>query len=142
MAKLLIMEDDVILGFRLTEKLEEAGHEVDVCKTASAGIELLWQTTYDVLVSDIIVRENGKSIPDGGFKLIGWARNNPKTCKIPIIAVTGTQKMPGMGHMLSTAEQIGANACLEKPFNVAELLDLVDRLMALTAEPQVDALQR
>ncbi len=141
MAKLLIMEDDQLLSFRLKEQLEQAGHEVDVCTTASAGIEHLWNEPCDVLISDIIVRENGKSIPDGGFKLLGWARNNPKTSKLPIIAVTGTQKLPGMAHMLSAAEQLGANACLEKPFNMAELLDLISRLVTPGADTHGDAVQ-
>lgn len=142
LAKLLIMEDDVVLGFQLKEAVEEAGHDVDVCTKASDAIELLWHTTYDILVSDMIVKENGKSVPDGGVKLIGWVRSNPKTRKLPIIAVTGTLKMPGMEHMLSAAEQVGANACLEKPFNIAELLDLVDRLPAPVSAVPVAALHQ
>ncbi|MEP1611309.1 MAG: response regulator [Roseobacter sp.] len=134
MAKVLILEDDVVFGFQLKTDLEKSKHVVDVCTTASAAIENLWLNNYDLLISDIIVKKKGHSIPDGGIRLIGWVRQNPETNALPIIAITGAHKLPGMLHVLTTAEQVGANVALEKPFNIADLLANVDHLVASSRE--------
>lgn len=129
MAKVLILEDDVAFGFELKRNMQNAGHDVEICHTASDGIEMLRNSRYDVLVSDIIIQQDGQSVPDGGIKLVAWARSHFDTHTLPIIAMTGTHKFPGMENILTTTEQVGANTSLEKPFHLDDLLSIIDRLL-------------
>ena len=122
MARLLILEDDAVVGFQLKRDIEEAEHEVEICLNATGAIEELTYQPYDLLISDIIIREDRRFVPDGGIKLCGWVRRNPATRNLPIIAITRAHKSPGMQHILVTAEQVGANASLEKPFHLVDLL--------------------
>lgn len=131
MAKVLILEDDVAFGFQLKNDMQDAGYDVEMCHTASGGIEMLQHTQYDVLISDIIIWHDGQSVPDGGIKLISWVRGNPDTRTLPIVAMTGTHKYPGMETILTTVEQVGANASLEKPFHLDDLLSILDRLIVI-----------
>lgn len=129
MAKLLLMEDDVVLGFELKRNLEKAGHEVEVRGTASLAYEALLFHAYDVLITDVVVKENGRSVADGGIVLVGRVRANPKTRTMPIIAISGSHTAPGMEYVLTTIEQVGANVSLEKPFHLDDLLSHIRRLM-------------
>lgn len=133
MAKLLMMEDDVVFSFRLKNMLKSAGHQVEVRSSATDAIEELLHESYDVLISDVIIREDGKPVPDGGIKLVSWVRNHEEMKTLPIIVITGSHKYQGMQHILTTARQIGANAGLEKPFDDDEILSLISRLSETTA---------
>lgn len=140
MAKLLIMEDDLVFSFQLKRDLEGAGHQVELCSNASAAIEELKNAHYDLLISDIIVRENDHPVPDGGIRLVGWARNNFDPDALPIIAMTGAHKHPGMSYVLTTAETVGANASLQKPFHLDDMLVLVNRLIGDNSEGHFKAM--
>jgi len=126
MARLLVMDDDAVFGFQLKQNLALAKHEVELCRTASLAIEELSSHTYDVLITDMIVRDEGHAVPDGGIKLIGWVRRTRAVRSLPIIAMTGVLKTFWMQDILKTAEQIGANTTLEKPFEIGALLKIID----------------
>jgi DNA-binding response OmpR family regulator len=130
MARLLLMEDDVALGFRTASDLRLAGHEVIVAYSATDAKAELLREPYDVIITDIIVRIDGRAVPDGGIALIAWVRRTPDVRKLPIIAVSGTLRLPGMKHILHTARTIGADVGMEKPFDLCELLDEIARLVA------------
>lgn len=142
MAKLLVLEDDIAFGFRLKRELIDAEHEVELYSAASDAIEELCQTQYDLLITDIIIRQDNRSVPDGGIKLVAWVRRNANMRTIPIIAMTGTHKFPGMKSILSTIEQVGANASLEKPFHMDDLLAMIDRLLVANPSGLHNAMHR
>ncbi|WP_227269636.1 response regulator [Roseobacter weihaiensis] len=128
MSKILLMEDDLVQSYKLKEDLETAGYTVVVRTSASEAIEELSHESYDLLISDIIVMKDQRAVPDGGILLINWIRRSPKHRKMPIIVMSGTSKYPGMGSILRTAQQIGADVGLEKPVVIPELLDEIARL--------------
>ncbi len=128
MARILLMEDDLALSYQLSQNLKEAGHHVQTCSTASAAQEELWRAEFDLLITDVIVKVDGRSVPDGGIGLISWVRRTEKCRTIPIIAITGTAKFPGMEHILSTTRQVGADVGIEKPINVDHILEEIDFL--------------
>ncbi|MEM7525532.1 MAG: response regulator [Pseudomonadota bacterium] len=134
MASLLLMEDDVVLGMEMAEKLRLAGHEVTICHTAAEAKEELWRWDYDVLITDIIVRRDNRPVPDGGLGLISWVRhkgsNTPNLKRLPVIAITGEQNRPGMGFLLPVADRIGADLVLEKPIDMSKLLREITRILA------------
>ncbi|MEP2641517.1 response regulator [Roseobacter sp.] len=133
MSKVLVMEDDLELSFVLKNGLEAAGYEVVVRTSASDAIEELSTETYDMLISDIIVMKDRRSVPDGGIALIGWVRRSKKYCEMPIIVISGTSAYPGMANILTAARRIGADVALEKPFTVEDLLSEIDALKSRVA---------
>lgn len=130
MVKVLLMEDDLALSFQLAKKLEDAGHDTHACASASAAQEELFRSNYDLLITDVIVKVDGRSVPDGGIGLISWVRRSKEHMAMPIIAMTGTFKYPGMQHILDMTRQMGADVGIEKPIDVAELLEKIDELTA------------
>ncbi|MEJ6388791.1 response regulator [Gymnodinialimonas ulvae] len=138
MARLLVMEDDALQRAQMVEMLEEGGHDVVACYTASEALMRATQEPFDLIVTDIIVKLDGRATPDGGISLIGYLRRMPMTSatkrSVPILAVSGTFKNPGMETILTTAVQVGATAQMQKPVRAGELLSKIDILLVRPAE--------
>ncbi|MFK7941898.1 MAG: hypothetical protein AB8B85_03155 [Paracoccaceae bacterium] len=128
------MEDDIVLGLEMAEKLRVVGHEVTVRRNATDARSELWHWDYDLLITDIIVRRDNRPVADGGLGLISWVRqktmNNPGLGRLPVIAISGEQNRPGMGFLLPTANRVGADRVFEKPVAMHELLHEIDILLA------------
>ena len=67
MARILIMEDDQDFATVLSGALEETGHSVVVSADGAAAMEELRATRYDLLITDIYVRQDGRATADGGI---------------------------------------------------------------------------
>lgn len=130
MVRILLMEDDLALGYQLSQSLKVAGHSVQICSSASAAQEELADVEYDLLITDVIVKVDGQPVPDGGIGLISWVRRTEAYSNMPIIAITGTTRFPGMEHILSTARQIGADIGMEKPIDMNYLVEKIDLLVS------------
>lgn len=126
MARLLLMEDDRVLGLELAGALKEAGHEVVICTSATEARDALWHWDFDLLLTDMVVRKGGKPVPDGGLGLISWVRHTAMTTEgldhLPVIAISGEQASRGMGFLLPTADRLGADMVIEKPIDMPKLL--------------------
>lgn len=125
MSRVLLMEDDRPLALELASALSEAGHEVVIAASASEARSELWHWDFDVLITDMIIRKNGKPVADGGLGLISWVRHTstvtPSLAYLPIIAISGEQSGKAMGFLLPTADRIGADIVIEKPVDPQEL---------------------
>ncbi|MCB0705334.1 MAG: response regulator transcription factor [Saprospiraceae bacterium] len=51
--RVLLVEDDLNLGFLLVELLEEAGYQVKLCKDAQMAWQTLQRTTFDLCLLDV-----------------------------------------------------------------------------------------
>jgi CheY-like chemotaxis protein len=60
----------------------------------------------------------------GGFDTVARLRDNPATAHIPIVIVTGRAQAAD----LARGEKLGVEAYLTKPFEPAELVEVVTRL--------------
>ncbi|MEM1383099.1 MAG: response regulator [Pseudomonadota bacterium] len=131
MASILIMEDDAEFAFGLRDLLEMEGHEVRWSRGATEALEVLKQTKIDLVITDIYIYHDGRIVRDGGISLIGGMRQigsgigykSPRNT--PVIAITAASSYPGNAHILDTAQSVGAQYALAKPFSDKELLDLV-----------------
>ncbi|MEL6585553.1 MAG: response regulator [Pseudomonadota bacterium] len=126
MARIRLMGDDVTVSFALSSALRSAGHDVDTARFASEALALLQQADYDLLITDIIVRTDEGVVPDGGLLLISRlripGRKLLRNTDIPIIAISGAVSHMGLGHILKTPRDLGANGALAKPIDVPTLL--------------------
>lgn len=142
MARILVMEDDTPLGLELLAVLRTAGHEPVLTGSAQESKDALWHWDYDLLITDMIVRQDGRAKPGGGLDLIGWVRQtrlaNPVLRHLPIIAVSGETSRRGMQFLLPTAERIGADVVLEKPVDMVVLLAEIDRLILAPPSGELD----
>ena len=123
MARVLIANDDADFLEICRNVLEDAGHTVGWVEGGIRAVEEARRLRPDVIVVDF-------QMPDmDGVAAIRALRAAPETASIPILMMSGA----GAGR--ESAKQAGANAFLEKPFRAEELIDSVNSLIDLTAEP-------
>jgi DNA-binding NtrC family response regulator len=111
--RVIILDDEPIVGERLKVSLERAGFEVDAFTSSRDVIARLKEETYDILVTDLKM-----SGPDGMEVLRIAKEVNPQ---IKPIVITGfaTRK---------TAEEAmrsGAVEFIAKPFKISQLKELL-----------------
>ena len=115
--KLLLVDDDARNLYALTKVLKSKGFEVEVAPDSIKALELLAQTTFDVMLTDIMMPQVD------GYELIRRVRALGHS-KLPIIAITA-KAMQGDAALCLEA---GANAYLAKPVDVNALIELIDTL--------------
>ena len=115
--RLLLVEDDLLLGEGLVDGLTEAGFLVDWLRNGPAAISALQtQHTFDLMVLDI-----GLPIVDG-LQVLQWVR--AQKLALPVLLLTARDSIDDRVRGLG----MGADDYLVKPFALAEL---VARLQAL-----------
>ncbi|MEM9341799.1 MAG: response regulator [Pseudomonadota bacterium] len=136
LSRVLIMDDDTPQAMELGAQLRECGHEVVLAYSTEQARDALWHWDFDVLITDIVVRRDGRPVSDSGLSLISWVRQQtmitPGLRKLPIVAISGSQAELGMDFLLPTANRIGADVVLEKPLDIKHLDGVVQKLSADT----------
>jgi len=115
--KLLLVDDDARNLYALTKVLKSKGFVVEVAPDSIKALELLGQTSFDVLLTDIMMPQVD------GYELIRRVRALNYD-KLPIIAITA-KAMQGDDALCL---QAGANAYLAKPVDVNALIELINTL--------------
>jgi CheY-like chemotaxis protein len=117
--RICLIDDDVIALDATALGLREAGYAVLTAPGAAAGLDLIQRGGADVIVTDM-------NMPGtSGGELIVQARASWPD--MPIIAISGSNTADGE-TMLDAALAIGADALLSKPFRIAQLKDVLDRV--------------
>jgi two-component system, chemotaxis family, chemotaxis protein CheY len=117
--RLLVVDDDADMRLTLKLALEIAGYAVDVAANGREAVARQKESPADVLITDIFM-------PDAdGFEAIDAFRKEfPRT---KIIVVSGGAQFTKRDY-LPDAELIGADATLQKPFDVDVLLKTLQSL--------------
>ena len=117
MTRILLVEDDPMMGQAVKTALLQAGHIVDLASSAEDAEATLEAVTYDLVVLDINL--SGKS----GLELVSDLRKRKKD--IPVLALTARdttkQKVEGLNA--------GADDYIVKPFDLDELLARIQALL-------------
>ena len=114
--KILVLDDEPIVGERLKASLERAGFSVDAYASSREALERLKSERYDILVTDLKM-----SGPDGMEVLREAQRLNPDIKSVVITGFATTE----------TAEEAlrsGAVVFVPKPFKMKQLKDLLVEL--------------
>jgi two-component system cell cycle response regulator CpdR len=118
MAKIILAEDDNDMRRFLVKALEKAGHHVTSFAEGASAFEEIKQTTFDLLLTDIVMPEMD------GIELARRAAELDPALKIMFItgfaavALHPDSKAPKDAKVLS------------KPFHLRDLVAEVDRMMA------------
>jgi DNA-binding NtrC family response regulator len=116
--KILILDDEPIVGDRLKPALEKCGYDVETLTDSQAAIDQLARARYDVLITDL--KMSGPS----GLEVLRFVKEQAPSTRV--IVITG----------YATAEQAkesikgGAVDFIAKPFRISQLRELIARTLA------------
>ena len=120
MADILIVDDEPSILQVLRRMLELWGHTVHEATNGKAAMQFLASAQADLVITDIFMPEMD------GFELIETVKKTHPG--LPILAMSGGGVMPKTS-VLITASVLGVEAVLEKPFEVEEVEERVQRLL-------------
>src|SRR5215210_5171140 len=112
MRTILLVEDDDALRDILAETLEEEGYKVVQAWNGKEAYGIATAIVPDLVISDIGITYLS------GVQLLAVLNNSLKTRNIPVIAITGTER-------LLPLEESGFREIIYKPFDMQELIDAV-----------------
>lgn len=116
-ASVLLIEDDVNLGFVIKDNLEMEGFSVTLCDDGEKGWHVFNQIRYDVCVLDVMLPKKD------GFTLAREIRE--QNTHVPIIFLTAKS----MKEDKIAGFRLGADDYLTKPFSIEELVLRVEALV-------------
>jgi DNA-binding response OmpR family regulator len=115
--KLLLLEDDLLLGESIQDVLEEEGYDVTLCRNGNEALEATYSQRFDGYLLDINV-----PLLDGLSLLSSLRGADDQT---PAMFLTSYSDM----ETLSSAYENGADDYLKKPFDTQELIMRIGALL-------------
>lgn len=117
MARILVVDDDSAIRVAVCAALEKEGHEVDLAGDGDEAIEYFVAMPHDLVITDI-----NMPTKDGVISLLELKADYPD---LKLIAISGERE-----EVLQTAKEFGAKRVIAKPFSPADLLKVVDEVLA------------
>ena len=117
-ARILIVEDEPNIVESLSFILRRAGFEVDTVTDGAEALDRVRRQVFEVLVLDIMLPGMN------GLDVLKAIRSDQALSSLPVIVLTAK----GQANDRRTAEAIGANAFITKPFSNADVVERVSRL--------------
>lgn len=121
MARVMVVDDEPIVGSRLRPTLERVGLDVEVFQDATAAHARLGECHFDVVVTDL--RMPGVD----GLQLLDRALQRNARVQVLLITAFATPELKR--EVLAR----GAFDCIAKPFRIGELRDAVLRAVEAAA---------
>lgn len=117
--RILIAEDERNIAESLRFLLTRAGHEVSLAADGEEALTMVRRALPDVLVLDLMLPKRS------GFDVLKDLRANAETRDLPILMLTAK----GQVNDRRTAEGLGVDAFVTKPFANDEVVSTVTRLL-------------
>ena len=112
--RILVVEDDPSIAELISWALDDAGFEVRTAPTLADALQTFEQTEPHLVVADFL-------LPDGlGSELVRRVRERN---------AVATLVMSAHPRAREQAAAVGADACLQKPFDLDEFFQTVDHLL-------------
>ncbi len=118
-ARILVVEDDSLIREVLEMALLGEGYVVDTAGDGISAVEYLSTETPDLVVLDLAL-----PLIDG-FQVCQVIRRQSATASVPVLVVSALAS----ASAIRAAYRAGADVYLDKPFDVSELLDNVQKLL-------------
>lgn len=130
MTLVLVIDDDHQQTRFVSKALEVAGFDTMAARDGAEGMMMLREFRPQLVITDLIM-----PVMEGIETIVEIRRTSPA---MKIIAMSGGMQRGGM-DFLEAATKLGADATLRKPFRIAELLDVVDDVLAGTGAHRAPA---
>lgn len=120
-AKHVVYVDDDLDLTRLVEaELQDAGYEITIANDGEEGIETILSANPDLVILDVMMPKMN------GWEVCKYLRSKEAFADLPVLMLTGIG--PLMNDM--TSPLYGASDHLDKPFEMEDLVERVDTLLA------------
>ncbi len=119
MARVLVVDDELDIVETLKYVLEASGHEVFEANDGMEGLDQARSVEPDVILLDVMMPRLD------GYKVCRMLKFDSHYRDIPIVLLTARSGSKD----LDTGEEVGADEYLTKPFDVDEVVSLVDKLV-------------
>lgn len=126
----LFVDDDREIAAVMTEYLRRCGYKVESAADGELALKTLHRRPVALVVTDILMPEVD------GYELIMKLRQTPH--RPQIIAMSGNPSKIGL-DFLKSAQQLGADHVLPKPFLPQKLLALVQEILGPRTPPAAEA---
>jgi CheY-like chemotaxis protein len=114
--RILVVDDEPMIRQLVADALQEFGYHVDTAANGAEALEIMRQAVPHAIVLDLMMPRLG------GTGFVELLRLNPLIASVPVLLVTAAY------GARETAERIGAQAYLTKPFELDRLIELVGEL--------------
>jgi CheY-like chemotaxis protein len=118
--RVLVVDDEALIREVVATVLQEEGYQV----VAASDREALRMATADP--PDLIILDIMMPVMDGP-ELRRRLLDHPQTAKVPVVVMTAS------GDASAWAAKLGAVGALQKPFDIMQLIDLVDKAVRLAS---------
>lgn len=117
--KILIVEDEQDIANSLEMLLESENYHIEIALNGKAAIEVLLSEKF---IPSLILLDLMMPIMNG-LEFRQEQLKNQKYASIPVII------MSAHGHIFDFDNQLTANGYLKKPFEIVDLLNLINKLI-------------
>jgi CheY-like chemotaxis protein len=121
--EMLVVEDSLSVCALIKTHLEKAGHVVHTASSDEGAISVLEAKKIDFVLCDILIESKGAKT---GYHVLKYIKQSPKLSQVPVVIMT--QKRDA-GTAKTTAERLGSNGFLHKPFEMKELDEVIQQLL-------------
>ena len=131
-AKLLLVEDDVLLSSMLTSILQEKGFSVCLCEDMQSAMERGYEEHFDLYILDVKIPKGDQNLAreplpknsaGNGFALLRYLRSVGKSS--PAIMLTSLSQ----ANDVKEGFESGCDDYVRKPFDIEELLLRINSLL-------------
>ncbi len=124
--KILLVEDDEILGKVMSEELKEAGFEVKWVLDGELGVKAAQSGRPDLILLDLMLPKKH------GFDVLSEIKSSPATSSIPVIIIT----MMGQDDDIKKGIQLGAvDYIVKSQHAIAEIVEKIKNFFAKEQHP-------
>ena len=129
--RLLVVDDAWTVRMTMKQLLEDAGYQVDTAHNGNAALERLRQALPDLVLTDLEMPELN------GLELARRMRALPAWREIPLVMITSRSASK---HQ-EAAQEAGVQLYLTKPYQDADLLAHIGRMLAAAPQRAQHALE-
>jgi two-component system phosphate regulon response regulator PhoB len=120
MAKILIVDDDVMITTLMQSLVGMDGHQPTVVNDSTQAMATAKSTDPDLITLDLMMPHLS------GYEICEMLRADPQFADTPIIVISAKEDTQSRERAFA----LGANEYLNKPFNIDEFLRTIKKLTA------------
>jgi CheY-like chemotaxis protein len=120
MARILVVDDELLLRVMLKDALEEAGHAVMLAENGGLAIDCAKTQRPDLILMDVMMPGLD------GFDTCKAMKADPALRGVPVVLISATIDPKGV---VDRAKQVGAVTALPKPVPIDLLQQVLDQVV-------------